>query len=200
MSRKPKDEVAASTTITLRLTPDDRERVERLIRARGAELPEPSMSALLRRLVREAEGAVVLRVPDEERAMLDHLVSERSAELARLGVYEAQVTASSVLVGLIREAARGRGVLPSSPSSGSPSVAPSPEPAKLEAPAQQAAGLDRTRVRSALLAAIEGGTTQADIARRSGVDAAQVSKFCRLGTGLSPDRVADLAKALESST
>ncbi len=108
MPRKPKDDVAASTTITLRLTPDDRQRIERQIKARAAELPEPSISALLRRLVRDGEDAVLLRLAVEDRALLGRLVHERIAELAKMGVHEAVVTESSVLVALIREAGKAR--------------------------------------------------------------------------------------------
>lgn len=197
MSRKPKDEVAASSTITLRLTPDDRQRVERLIRLRGAELPERSMSALLRRLVRDAEDAVVLRIPAEDRATLDRLVSDRAAELVRLGVYEAQVTASSVLVGLIRDAARARGILA---SSASPQASLTPEPAKLEAPAREADPLEPARIRTALIAAIEGGASQAEIARKAGIDAGQLSRFKREGNGLSPEKIARLAEAIGEKT
>ncbi len=119
MPRKPKDDVAASTTITLRLTPDDRQRIERQIKARAAELPEPSISALLRRLVRDGEDAVLLRLAVEDRALLGRLVHERIAELAKMGVHEAVVTESSVLVALIREAGKARALTTSSGSQAS---------------------------------------------------------------------------------
>lgn len=114
MPRKPKDDVAASTTITLRLTPDDRRRIERQIKARSAELPEPSISALLRRLVRDGEDALLIRLSVEDRELLGRLVSERVEQLAKLGAHEAHVTEASVIVTLIREAAKTRGFEPSS--------------------------------------------------------------------------------------
>jgi len=131
MPRKPKDDVAASTTITLRLTPDDRQRIERQIKARAAELPDPSISALLRRLVRDGEDAVLLRLAVEDRALLGWLVRERVAELAKLGVHEAHVTETSVLVALIREAAKARGF--------TAEPAPAPPPAKSVQAASSAA-------------------------------------------------------------
>ena len=121
MPRKPTDNVAANKTITIRLTPNDRDRVDRIMAARAAELPERSLSALLRRLVRDAddgtmvriraeEHATMVRLPAEERALLDRLVAARAEELARLGVDEANVTPESVVVRLIREAARAKGI------------------------------------------------------------------------------------------
>lgn len=197
MPRPPKDEVATSTTITLRLTPDDRQRIERQVDARAADLPERSMSALLRRLVREAEEGVLLRFPPEERALLDRLVADRTAELARLGVYEAHVTPSSIVVGLIRDAARAKGLVPS----GSPELDATPaEPRRPEPPTKttpkRPAPLDPARVHAALQAATEGGMKQADIARKAGIDAGHLSRFKRDGSGLSPENLERLAEAI----
>ncbi|MEZ4297391.1 MAG: hypothetical protein R3B70_20670 [Polyangiaceae bacterium] len=196
MPRKPKDEVAATTTITLRLTPDDRERIERLVELRGPELPERSMSALLRRLVREAEDLTTVRLPADERALLDRLVVARGEELARLGVYEASATPSSVMVGLIREAARSKGL-------DAPSPPPTPEagaqPASVEPPhraPKPPAGLDPANVKAALVAAIEGGARQSEIARQAGLDSGQLSRFKASGSGLSADSLARLSKAV----
>lgn len=211
MSRKPKDDVAASRTITLRLTPDDRERIDRLVEARGAELPERSLSALLRKLVREAEDATMVRIaadeyarmvplPAEERALLDRLVAARAEELARLGVYEAHVTPSSAMVGLIRDAAHSKGLVaaavPQAPDTPS-------QPATVEPPVKAAAkgptGPNPARVKAALVAALDGGTTQADIARKAGLDSGQLSRFKASGSGLSPESLTKLSKALETN-
>lgn len=204
MPRPPKDEVAASTTITLRLTPDDRQRIDRQIEARAADLPERSMSALLRRLVRDGEEGVLLRLTPEERALLDRLVVERTAELARLGVYEARVTPSSVVVGLIRDAARAKSLLaPGGPQASAPQVSAPTSPAGLEAPVKAAplrpASLDPARVQAALDAAVKGGAKQADIARKTGIDSGHLSRFKRDGVGLSAEKLETLAKTLNMS-
>jgi hypothetical protein len=189
MPRKPKDDVAATTTITLRLTPDDRQRIDRLVELRGSELPERSISALLRRLVREAENAATVRLPADERALLDRLVAARAEELARLGVYEAHVTPSSVMVGLIREAARSKGIVaPAAPQATEAPPAVPPRPA----------ASDPARVKDALVAAIENGARQADIARKTGVDSGQLSRFKATGSGISPENLTKLSKVLES--
>ena len=195
MPRPPKDDVAASTTITLRLTPDDRQRIERQVEARAAELPERSMSALLRRLVRDSEEGVLLRLPPEERALLDRLVADRTAELARLGVYEAHVTPSSIVVGLVRDAARAKGLAPPAPQVSAAAVDP-PAEAPARAAPKRAAPLAADKVQAALVAATEGGATQADIARRTGIDSGHLSRFKRQGTGLSPENLEKLAEAL----
>ncbi len=196
MPRPPKDDVAASTTITLRLTPDDRQRIERQVEARAAELPERSMSALLRRLVRDSEEGV-LRLPPEERALLDRLVTDRTAELARLGVYEAQVTPSSIVVGLVRDAARAKGLAPSAPQVSAAAV----EPSKSETPAKEAskppAAPDAKRVHAALVAVLEGGTVkQGDLARQTGIDTSHLYRFKKSGAGLGAERLEKLAQAL----
>lgn len=199
MSRKPRDEVAASTTITLRLTPDDRARIDRQIEARAADLPEKSMSALLRRLVRDAEEGVSLRLPPEDRETLAQLVRARAEELAALGIHEAIVTPSSVLVGLIREAAKARGL---APAGAAPARAPAPvEPVK-SAPAQKAPPAatdpDPAAVRHALQGALDRGVVQRDIARRAGIDSGHLSRFKREGKGLSPEKLVRLTEALEA--
>lgn len=200
MPRKPKDEVAATRTVTLRLIPNDRERVDRLIQARAAELPEPSISALLRRLLREAEDVSGVRLPAEERALLDRLVAARAEELARLGVYEAHVTPSSVMVGLIRDAARSKGLdAPAAqPATEAPAEPADAEP-QVKATPKDSAGPDPARVHAALVAALDGGAMQADIARKAGLDSGHLSRFKAKGSGLSPERLARLAKAIESS-
>lgn len=197
MSRKPKDDVAASTTITLRLTPDDRQRIDRQIDARAADLPEQSMSALLRRLVRDAEEGVLLRLPAEDRALLDALVKERAAEILRLGVYEANVTPTSVMIGLIREAAKGRGI-PLTSTLPASTLEPPRHDASAKAPPTRAADPDAATVHPALVAALEQGATQAEIAKRTGIDAGQLSRFKRTGSGLSPENLSKLAEALEA--
>lgn len=201
MPRPPKDEVAASTTITLRLTPDDRQRIDRQIEARAADLPERSMSALLRRLVRDGEEGVLLRLTPDERGLLDRLVVDRTAELVGLGVYEAHVTPSSIVVGLIRDAARAKGLLaPGGPQASAPQVSAPTSPPKLEAPVKAApsrsASLDPARVQAALEAAVKGGMKQVDIARKTGIDSGHLSRFKKDGVGLSLERLDSLAKAL----
>lgn len=186
MPRPPKDEVAASTTITLRLTPDDRQRIDRQIEARAAELSERSMSALLRRLIRDGEEGVLLRLTPEDRAALDRLVADRAAELAKLGVYEAQVTPSSVVVGLIRDAARSKGLL----ASGEPQASAGPAAPRGAAPP------DVASVRAALVAALEGGASQAEIGRKAGISPAQIFRFKKEGTGIGAENLGKLAKAL----
>lgn len=195
MSRKPKDNVAASRTLTLRLTPDDRARMDRVTEARAAELPERTVSALIRHLVKEAEEAPTPRLPADDRALLGLLVAARAEELARLGVSEteAKVTPSSVLRTLIREAARAKGI--AAPAAAQPPAGPSQPAEPPEAP--KPAAPDPARVKAAFLAALERGVSQASIAREAGIDSGQLSRFKAKGSGMSPENLEKLADALK---
>lgn len=197
MPRAPRNEVAANKTITMRVTEADKARFERQIEARAADLPERTMTALLRRLVQDSEEGPFGGLPADERAMLDGLVRDRAEELHRLGVYEARVTPTSVMVGLIRDAAKARGILASAaPITGPAAKAPPKEPPG-KAPAEHVAGPDASSVHAALLVALENGATQAGIAKRAGIDSGQLSRFKREGSGLSPESMTKLARAIE---
>lgn len=197
MSRKPTDDVAASTTVTLRLTPDDRARIDRQIATR-TDLPERTISALLRRLVREAEGGAIV-LPSEERALLEGLVKQRAEELARLtdGDGEVRVTASSILRRIIRDAAKARGIT-APPTTSEPATSAAAEPTAHDEPEKaHPTAPDVAAVHAALLAAVKQGTSQRQIAKGAGIDPGQLSRFVREGSGLSADRLVRLADALE---
>lgn len=208
MPRKPRSEVAATKTITLRVTPDDKARYERQIAARAADLPERTMAALLRRLVQDSEEGVALVLPSDVRALLDALVRERAEELRRLNVHEARATPGGVIVGLILDAAKARGITaPTTPAeSAPPHRAEEPTtPAHVEhAPAKasrkRAPLSDGEKVHVALVAALERGAKQTDIAKRTGVDKSHLSRFVKTKKGLSPENLTKLSAALESST
>jgi len=206
MPRPPRDEVAATKTITMRVTEANKARFERQIEARAAELPERTMAALLLRLVQDSEEGGLLKLPAEDRALLEGIVNDRAEELRRLGVSEAEsrVTPASVMVGLIRDAAKARGIAAATVASAPHAAESPPAPRAAEPPAKgprkQAAAADGASVHAALLAAVEGGATQAAIAKRAGIDSGQLSRFKREGTGLSLENLAKLAVALERST
>lgn len=202
MSRKPKDTVAASTTASLRLTPDDRARIVRLIEARADELPERSLSALFRRLVRDAEGASTIRLPPEETALLSRLVEARSASAARIG---AIVTPVSLVCGVIRDLARAEGLdAPAAPQAieapTRPAAPTTPETgAEGKAQRREDTAPNAAHVKAALLAALAAGQKQADIAKKAGIDSGHLSRFKAKGSGLSPESLGKLAKVVGTS-
>lgn len=211
MPRKPRSEVAATKTITLRVTPDDKARYERQIAARAADLPERTMAALLRRLVQDSEEGLTLRLPAHVRALLDALVRDRDEELRRLNVHEAQATPVGVIVGLILDAAKARGLTAPSTSSEKPHAesAPTARTEGADEHAEQASGkatrkrsqpTDGAKVHAALVAAIGRGATQADFAKRAGIDKSHLSRFVKSKKGLSPEILSKLSSVLESST
>lgn len=204
MPRTPRDEVAANKTITMRVTEANKARFERQIEARAADLPERTMAALLLRLVQDSEEGALRVLPAEDRALLDGLVNDRAEELRRLGVYEAKVTPASVIVGLIRDAAKARGIAAATVTSAPHAAESPPVPRAAEPPAKasrkRAAPVAGASVHTALVAALDGGATQADIARRAGIDPGQLNRFKQDKAGLSPERLAKVAAALKSST
>lgn len=132
--------------------------------------------------------------------MLDGLVRDRAEELQRLGVYEARVTPTSVMIGLIRDAAKARGIVASAAPVAEPAVKLSPKEApKTPHPAHPEAP-DASSVHAAFLVALENGTTQARIAKRAGIDSGQLSRFKKEKTGLSPESLTKLARAIERAT
>ena len=206
MARTPRDEVAATKTITMRVTEANKARFERQIEARAAELPERTMAALLLRLVQDSEEGGLLKLPAEDRALLEGIVNDRAEELRRLGVSEAEsrVTPASVIVGLIRDAAKARGIAAATVASAPHATESPPAPRTAEPPAKvsrkRAAPVAGASVHAALVAALESGATQADIARRAGIDPGQLNRFKQDKARLSPERLAKVAAALKSST
>ena len=206
MARTPRDEVAATKTITMRVTEANKARFERQIEARAAELPERTMTALLLRLVQDSEEGGLVKLPAEDRGLLEGIVNDRAEELRRLGVSEAEsrVTPASVIVGLIRDAAKARGIAAATVASAPHATESPPAPRTAEPPAKvsrkRAAPVAGASVHAALVAALESGATQADIARRAGIDPGQLNRFKQDKARLSPERLAKVAAALKSST
>lgn len=73
-------------------------------------------------------------------------------------------------------------------------VKPAPKPAA--APKKTEGGPDAAAVHAALQHALAGGRTQAEIRKLAGIDTGQMSRFAKNGTGLSPAKLAPLAKVL----
>lgn len=132
-----------------------------------------------------AEVTLTLRITDADRAALDRLVAMRAEELAELGADEIEVTAASYMRALLRREAKAKGVSTvNTPHAPKTPQAPAPEAAvqpKVETP-EEAEG---AAVHAALLRAVEKGEAQAQIAERSGIDAGALSKFKKIGSGLS---------------
>ncbi len=190
----------------MRVTEANKARFERQIEARAAELPERTMTALLLRLVQDSEEGGLVKLPAEDRGLLEGIVNDRAEELRRLGVSEAEsrVTPASVIVGLIRDAAKARGIAAATVASAPHATESPPAPRAAEPPAKvsrkRAAPVAGASVHAALVAALESGATQADIARRAGIDPGQLNRFKQDKARLSPERLAKVAAALKSST
>lgn len=138
-----------------------------------------------------AEVTLTLRMTDHDRALLDRLVALRAEELAEMGATEIDVTAASYLRGLIRREAKAKGITLPPPEAPAKPAAPPAAPA--ETPPEDA---EAAKVLAALRRALEGGESQATVAKRSGVDAGGISRFLKTGRGLGPDKLAKLRKAL----
>ena len=131
-----------------------------------------------------ATDTLTLRLTVADRDLLDRLVKMRSADLAHEGI---EVTAASLVRGLIRREAAARGIEATEPT-------PAPERTK---PSRPAGAPDPDEVRAAVDKAVKGGTSAAEIARRADLDASQLSRFRGGKGGLAEDRLAKLAKAVE---
>lgn len=146
-----------------------------------------------------AEVTLTLRMTEHDRALLDRLVALRAEELAELGADEIEVTAASYVRGLIRREAKAKGVTAALAAQEPSAKPPAPSPAP-EAPPTPAARTpeeaEAAEVHAALVRAIDAGATQAQIAERAGVDAGALSKFKKSGSGLSPEKLKKLRRAL----
>lgn len=136
-----------------------------------------------------AEVTLTLRMTEHDRALLDRLVALRAEELSDAGAVD--VTAASYLRGLIRSEAKAKGITVSVEPAPTARSAASKEPAAPPAEDSEAA-----KVHSALLRATKGGESQASIAKRAGVDEGALSRFRKTRKGVSPEKLAKLAKAL----
>jgi hypothetical protein len=138
-----------------------------------------------------ATETLTLRFTLEDRTLLARLVALRAAELSDEGL---EVTAASYVRGLIRRDAKAKGILEE--TAAPPMVewiSPSPE-----APgASQAAPPSVDEVLVALLRAIRGGTSQAELARQAGLNGGHLSRFKTNKTGLSPEALRKLASVLK---
>jgi DNA-binding Xre family transcriptional regulator len=143
---------------------------------------------------------LTLRLTKEDKAALDELVEAERVELAARGV---AVSIAQYVRGLIRAAyaamvARRPAPAPA-PAPTPPATVPTPAPTKA-APAPTAAPTPpaapaptEAQVRRKLQAS---KLTQADLARRAGIDAAMLSRFKSGKKPLSPEKLARLADAL----
>lgn len=163
-----------------------------------------------------ATETLTLRLTTDDRTLLDRLVGLRAAELADEGI---EVTAASYVRGLIRRDAKTKGLLQevkdpeprtapaaiASPMEAGKASSVDPSDASDRGPSVERASrggkasppLDAVQVRAALVQALDGGTAQADIARRSGIDRGQLSRFKTEKGGLSPEALAKLAAAVK---
>jgi DNA-binding Xre family transcriptional regulator len=144
---------------------------------------------------------LTLRLTKEDKAALDELVEAERVELAARGV---AVSIAQYVRGLIRAAyaamvARRPAPAPA-PAPTPPATVPTPAPTKA-APAPTAAPTPpaapaptEAQVRRKLQAS---KLTQADLARRAGIDAAMLSRFANGKKPLSPEKLARLAVELD---
>lgn len=203
MARKPIGNVATSKTITLRLTDDDHALIQRQV-AKHPDLPERSMSALLRRLVMDAQEGPFRALPPDARTLLEALVKDRAEELRRLDVPEASADPWLVIARLIRDAAKAKGITtsPEHAAHVEPKAAPAiaqvtSEPTEPKAPPAKVATPDGKLVHAALLAAMKEKRSQRSIAKAAQVDPGQLSRFAKQGTGLSAESLTKLSEVLQ---
>jgi hypothetical protein len=120
-----------------------------------------------------ATEALSLRLTPEDRGLLNRLVALRSEELSDEAV---EVTATSYVRALIRREARAKGILDDSPGAVRADAGkaidapPRVTPGKPSEPTVE-------EVRAALVRAIGAGVVQADIARETGIDRGDLSRF-----------------------
>ncbi|MBK8257021.1 MAG: hypothetical protein IPK82_30650 [Polyangiaceae bacterium] len=207
MARPIRGDVAADKTITMRVTAPDKARFERQIETRAPELRERTMTALILRLLEDSEKGIhtpadadetLLRVlPEPERALLKKLVEARIAALRALGVdhHEARVGPVSVVTKLIRDAGAG--------DAGAGSVA-SPaesgfEPVRTQqgSPNAKREPLNASDVHAALLAALDRGQKQSDLANAADIDPGQLARFKRSVSGLSSEKLTKLDRVIQ---
>ena len=135
---------------------------------------------------------LTLRLTKEDRAALDELVEAARVELEPRGVV---VSAALYVRGLIRTAHSG---MASGAPATVPAAAPAPTPPARTTPAPSpksaAPPPTEAQVRRKLQAS---KLTQADLARRAGIDAAMLSRFANGKKPLSPEKLARLAVELD---
>jgi hypothetical protein len=176
MSRRPIDERSgpATETLTLRLTPDDRALLDRLIDLRAAELADDGI---------EVTAASYVRGLIRRDAKVRGLLPEARDPQPRLAP---AALASPVAV-------------VKAPTADAIAPTDHEPPADRGARGGKAATpLDPVQVRADLVRALQGGVAQADVGRRSGIDSGQLSRFKMNKGGLSDDSLARLAAALKA--
>ena len=157
-----------------------------------------------------ADRIVAFRLTPTDEALLAAIVAANVKKLADDGTI-ASVRASDVVRTLIRREAHRLGVAEPAPAEpaapAEPKAALEPAPAKpttaraprVKAPAAAAAPTTPADVRAALLVFLEtGAMSQAKLSGLSGVDKGSLSRFKKDATGLSPEKLEALAKALRS--
>jgi hypothetical protein len=140
-----------------------------------------------------ASETITVRLTPSDRAVLDRLVELRNAELEHEGI---RLKPSTYVRGLIRREAKAKGLDSAEVLAAATAKAPPPETPAPERKAKGSREPSHDEVRAALSRAVESGTSQADIARRSKIDPAQLSRFKRGDGGLSPERLRTLAAVL----
>ena len=142
---------------------------------------------------------LTLRLTKEDKAALDELVEVERVELAARGV---AVSLAQYVRGLIRTAhaamvAKRQAAPAATPPATVPAAAPAPTPPARTTPApspSKVAAPTEAQVRRKLQAS---KLTQADLARRAGIDAAMLSRFRSGKKSLSPEKLARLAVELD---
>ena len=135
-----------------------------------------------------ATETLTVRLTTIDRFALDRLVEIRTSELAAEGI---KVKAGTYVRGLVRREAMAKGLLD---AAGQPTAALRlPPRAVAAAPVKSAREPDAEAVRAALQRVIDAGTTQAEIARQSGITGGHLSRFRRGEGGLSPEKLRELA-------
>lgn len=144
MAQPPRSsEPSLPSPIAFRVTKAELAEIDALVEKLGAELPERSRGAALRRAAHDIVHGVVVPLAEGERSKLDRLVDARRAELVRVGV-RVNVTPADVLLHLLAAATVDSvkvAVVPEKASEAPTSPAPvvvAPEKAS-EAPASTAA-------------------------------------------------------------
>lgn len=151
-------------------------------------------------------STLTFKVTTAEHDLIAALAQHRAEELLRLTGQRFDVPVSSYLRWLIDTdaAKRGLGVTPA-PVTEAPVVAPvavekaAPKPkattAKTAKPKAVEPAVTPESVRAAVLAAVEKGSTRADIVKAAGVDQGQFSAFMSEKKGFSPAKLEDVFRA-----
>ncbi len=153
------------------------------------------------RMTTEKESETLsLRLSKADKAMLDELVEAKRQELAPLG---ATTSLAQYVRGWIRSThaamvAKRQAAPAATPPATVPAAAPAPTPPARTTPAPSpksaAPPPTEAQVRRKLQAS---KLTQADLARRAGIDAAMLSRFANGKKPLSPEKLARLADELD---